>query len=107
MKDGKWKKSKKSKELLGDELTQSILAIHVFCRCDTTSGYSVGSRTVLQKFLKNQKFRNLLRIFSLPSSDRKDILQAGEKFLLLLFGGKREKTLDDFRLHKYYDQMSG
>ena len=65
---------KTSKQLLGDELTQSVLAIHVFCGCDTTSSlHSVGSRTVLQNFLKNQEFRNLLRIFSLLLSDRKDI----------------------------------
>ena len=66
---------KKSKQLLGDELTQSILAIHVFCGSDTTSRlHSVGSRTVLQKFLKNEEFRKILKIFSLPSSDRKDKL---------------------------------
>ena len=66
----------------------------------------VGSRTVLQKFLKNQEFRNLLRIFSLASG-RKDMLQAGEKILLLLLGGKREKTLDELRVHKYHEKMSG
>ena len=61
---------KKSQKLLGDELTQSILAIHSFCDFDTTLRlHSVASRTVLQKCLKNQEFRNLLRVFSLPSSD--------------------------------------
>ena len=46
---------KKSKQLLDDELTHSILGIHAFCGCDTTSRlHSVGSRTVLQNFLKNQ-----------------------------------------------------
>ena len=66
----------------------------------------VGSRAVFQKFLKNEEFRDLLRIFSLVSG-RKDILQAGEKILLLLLGGKREKTLDELRVHKFHDKMLG
>ena len=88
---------KKSKQLLSDELTHLNLAIHIFCGCDITSNFhSVGSCTVLKSFLKNQEFRNLLRIFSL-ASEREDILQAGEKKLLLLLSGKREKTLDELR----------
>ena len=39
---------KKSKQLPDDEVTHSILAIHVFCGCDTTSRlHPVESRTVL------------------------------------------------------------
>ena len=98
---------KKSKQLLGDKLTQSNLAIHTFCGCNATSRlHFVGSRGVFQNFLKNEEFRDLLRIFSLVSG-RKDILQAGEKILLLLLGGKREKTLDEFRVHKFHDKMLG
>ena len=47
-----------------------------------------------------------MRIFSL-ASDRKDILQAAENILLLLLGGKREKTLDKFRVNKYHEKVSG
>ena len=84
---------KRSKQLLSDELTHLHLAIHTFCDCDITSKlHSVESRTVLIFFLKNQEFRN--PVFSL-ASDRGDILQAGKNILLLLFGGKREKTLDE------------
>ena len=41
------------------------------------------------------------------ASDRKDILQAGEKILLLLLGGKWEKTLDELRVQKYQEKRSG
>ena len=92
---------KKSKQLLGDELTQPILATHTFCSCDTIPRlHSVGSCTVLQKCLKNLEFRNLLRIFSLTSSDREDIFQAGVKILLLLLGGIREKFIDELLVPK-------
>ena len=98
---------KKFKQLLGNKLTQSILAIHAFCGCNTTSRlHSVRSRRVLQKIWKSQEFQNLLMIFSLPLSDRKDILQAGEKILLLLLSGKWEKTFDVLRVHKYHEKIS-
>ena len=75
--------------------------IHTFCGYDITSRlHSVGPRKVLQKCLKNRKFRNLFRVFSL-ASDREDILQAGE-----LLGGKGEKTLDELRVHKCHEKMS-
>ena len=99
---------KKSRLLMSDELTQSILTIHALCGCDTVSRlHSVGSRTVLQNFLKNQEFRNLLKILTLPSSERQDILQAGEKMLLLLLGAKRENNLDELRSRKYFEKISG
>ena len=47
---------KKSKQLLSDELTQLNRAIHTFCGCDITSRlHSIGSYTVLQKFMKKSK----------------------------------------------------
>ena len=36
----------------------------------------------------------------------KDILQAGEKILLLLIG-ERKKNLDELPVHKYHEKMSG
>ena len=44
-----------------------------------------------------------MRIFSLALV----ILQAGEKSLLLPLGGKREKTLDELRVRKYHEKISG
>ena len=93
-----------SKLLLADELTQSILAIHALCGCDTVSMlHSVGSRTILKTFLKNSKFRSLFML----SSERQYILQAGEKIILLLLGAKHENTLDELlRCRKYYEKIS-
>jgi ABC-type enterochelin transport system substrate-binding protein len=62
--------------------------------------HSVGSRTVLQKFLKNAEFRSLLRILSLPSPEREDVVEAGQKILLVILGAKHEKTLDELRSRK-------
>ena len=93
---------KQSKQLLGDDLKQSILAINVFCGCDTTSMlHSVGSGTLLQKFLKNQEFRR--ESFHYYHQTEKTYFKL-ERKLLLLLGGK-EKTLDELCVHKCYDKM--
>ena len=52
----------------------------------------------ITKCFEKSRIPNLLRVFSL-ASDREDILQVREKILLLLVGGKREKTLDKLHLH--------
>ena len=84
---------KKSKQLLADELAQSTAAIHAVCGCDNPSRlHSVASHALLQNVLK--------KVFPLLSSDRKVIQQAGEKSVLLLLGGKRQKILDELRVQK-------
>ena len=83
----------KSKQLLGDELTHSNIAINSFCGCDITRRlHSVGSCTVLQKILENQELRNPLRIFSL-ASDRKDILKLERKFYFFCQAARGGKFL--------------
>ena len=34
-------------------------------------------------------------------------MRAGKKIQLLPLDGKKDKTLDEFRVHKYYEKMSG
>ena len=88
---------KKSKQLLSDELTHSNLVVHTFCGCDTNQGcilvYDVQYYKNLGKIKNSEIYLGPL------ASDRKDILQAGEKILLLLLVGKREKTLGKLRVH--------
>ena len=54
--------------------------------------------------MKNQEFRNLLRMFRWHQTEK--TLQAGEKILLFLLGGKRGKSLDKLCVHKYHEKMS-
>ena len=96
---------KKSKQLLSDKLTHLNLTVHTFLGCDITSRLrSIVLHILLQKCFRNQEFWNLLNVFSL-ASDREDILQAGEKILLLLLGGKRAKILDELRVYRYHKKM--
>ena len=89
---------KKSKQLLGDELTQSNLARH------TKIAFCWITYSITRTFEKSRIPKSIEDLFI--SIRYKDILQAGEKILLRLLG-KRKKSLDELPVHKYHEKMSG
>ena len=58
-------------------------------------------------FLKSSEFKSVLTILTQSTFEKKDILEAGEFFLLILLGAKHESTLDELRSRKYYEKISG
>ena len=73
-----------AKEKLGDDLCNSLLAVHVLLGCGTTSRiYSVGKATAFQKFKANAKFRLLIKTLSSDSETKADKLAAGESLLVV------------------------
>ena len=94
--------------ILGYEICNSLSAVHALGGCDTTSRiHSLGVKTVLQHFLKNKEVKGLIEILSNQESGKRRVLQAGKRLLLILLGGKTEKSLDELRSRKYYDKISG
>ena len=95
-----------AKEKLGDDLCNSLLAVHALLGCDTTSRiHSVGKATAFQKFKANAEFRLLIKTLSSDSGTKADILAAGERLLLMLTGDVREKTLDELRYSQYTKKL--
>ena len=88
---------------------QGILVIHAFSGCDTTSRiHSVGKPAVLEKYRKSNQFQKLTTIFSDPSANKGDIIDAGEQLMLSISGAsKKEKTMDEKRLVDYYKKLRG
>ena len=75
-------------------MCNSLLAVHALGGCDTTSRvHSLVVKTVLQHFLKNKEVRDIIEILSNQESGKRRVLQAGERLLLILLGGKTEKKL--------------
>ena len=54
--------------------------------------------------LKNKEVRGIVEILSNQESGKRRVLQAGERLLLILLGGKTEKNLDELRGRKYYEK---
>ena len=73
-----------AKEKLGDDLCNSLLAVHVLLGCGTISRiHSVGKATAFQKFKANAEFRLLIKILSSDSGTKADKLAAGESLLVV------------------------
>ena len=95
------------KSMLGQEVCDAILLIHALLGCDTTSRlYSIGKGVALQKFKRENSFRRLSKIFTSPSSTKEEIIAAGEKLLLLVYGQKGDVTLDKLRLTRFCEKVT-
>ncbi|GBN17070.1 hypothetical protein AVEN_192875-1 [Araneus ventricosus] len=66
---------------------QTILLLHVFSGCDTTSAIYRKSKASTVNFFKNQlsQMKNIADIFYNPSSTSDAISQAGEKMFLAIY----------------------
>ena len=83
---------------------KSLLLRHAFSGCDTTSSIFGQGKTKLYKKSILEEKQELLDIFCSSSSTDKDIVSAGEKLVVLLYGGG-DYSLDDLRYKKYKEQL--
>ena len=68
----------------------------------------MGKPVVLEKYRKNNQFQKLATIFLDPSTNKCDIIDAGEQLMLSITGAtKKEKTMDEKRLADYYKKLGG
>ena len=80
---------KKVKEQLGKEVCKNLLFLHAITGCDTTSRlYGVGKAIVQKKFENVLSFKEQANVFSCHIAVS-DIVTAGEKALVSLFGGEK------------------
>ena len=97
---------KKVKEQLSKELCRSLLFLHAITGCDTTSRlYGVGKATVLKKFENALQFKEQANVFSCHSAVS-DVVTAGEKALVSLFGGKPGLGLNALRYQRYFEKLA-
>ena len=88
---------KKVKEQLGKEVCRNLLFLHAITGCDTTSRlYGVGKATALKKFENVLHFKEQANVYSCHSAVS-DVVTAGEKALVSLFGGKPVVGLNTLR----------
>ena len=97
---------KKVKEQLGKEVCRNLLFLHDITRCDTTSRlYGVGKVTALKKFENVLHFKEQANVFSCHSAVS-DVVTAGEKALVSLFGGKPGVGLNALRYQRYFEKLA-
>ena len=91
----------------GASVCQNILFAHAVGGCDTTSSlFTIGKSLPLRKVQESQVFQECAQVFTTTRSSREEIIAAGEKALVVLYGGKTGDTLDTLRHVKYIQKLS-
>ena len=79
-------------------IKENILFTHAYSVCDTTlSKYGHGKSAILKYLKENKEVQEISQIFSDSSASHLEILEAGIRLFLLLYGAK-ETTLN---MHRY------
>ncbi|KAG1676659.1 hypothetical protein GQR58_014154 [Nymphon striatum] len=95
------------KQDLGDAVCDGILFIHAILGSDTTSHvHGFGKGASLKKFTTSKQFQNQASIFYNETSTKDDIIEAGEKALVLLYNGQQDDTLNGLRYKKFCEKVA-
>ena len=83
-------------------LKNYILFIHAISGCDTTSAlFSIGKKSVLKLCQQFDYLKMHMGIFYKNNSSQLEVAQAGEVFLLALYKGENELSLNSLRCNSY------
>ena len=92
---------------LETDLTENLLFIHAITGCDTTSCLQgIGKGTGLKRLKSSSEVCKLGQIFMQSSADPREIIEAGEKAIMILYHGKGDSSLDTMRYSKILDLVS-
>lgn len=89
------------------DVVSHILFIHAWSGCDTTSAtYGHGKTSLIKKITSSKDLRDILKKFENTESTPEEIGAAGIKIFILLYGGKKNDTLNNLRYAKYMQMLS-
>jgi hypothetical protein len=89
---------KATKQRLSPDLCNHILFIHALLGCDITSRLSRDSAQVT--------FREQAKVLDTLSSSMYDVVDAGEKALVIIYNGKLTDTLDSLRYQRFCEKVA-
>ena len=81
------------KRALGVVCCKYILFSHAILGCDTTSHlFGIGKGHAVKKLLNSANFRDCAEVFTNPNNEKQDLVVAGEKALVDIYGGPEGKN---------------
>ena len=84
------------------ECKDSLLFLHAVTGCDNTSVlYNQGKKKAYKLLKEHTGLAKDVSIFNMPQAAKKDLISAGEKFLLHWYGASDYTSLDAFRYYAY------
>ena len=98
---------KATKQMLGPDICNHILFIHALLGCDTTSRlYGIGKGASLKRFRASHTFCEQAKVFDTHSASIHDVVDAGEKALVIIYNGKSTDTLDSLRYQRFCEKVA-
>ena len=98
---------RQSKLLLGPDVCDHILFIHAILGCDVTSRlFGLGKGLAVKRIKSDFQFYQQAKVFNQIGQAKEDIIVAGERALVSLYGGATEEGLDVLRYRRFCDKIS-
>ena len=98
---------KSVREKLGCNVCEAILFIHAVGGCDTTSRlYGIGKGTPLKKYASSKVFQDSSKVFNRADVSVEQIAEAGERALVVIYGGKITDNLNSLRYKKFCEKTA-
>ena len=93
--------------MLGPDMYNNILFMHALLGCDTTSRlYGIGKGASLKKFKACSTFREQAKVFDNHSVSTHDVIDAGEKALVIIYNGMSTDMLDSLRHQRFCEKVA-
>ncbi|KMQ85933.1 hypothetical protein RF55_15251 [Lasius niger] len=89
-----------TQSIIDKTAADNILFLHAFSGCDTTSAlFKQGKMKCVNVLLKNPHLKELVQVFKNQDANPEVIAEAGERFLLILYGysGVKSMSLNNYR----------
>ena len=95
------------KQLLGQDVCDNILFIHAILGCDVTSRlFGLGKCLTVKRIKSDFQLCQQAKVFNQIGQAKEDIIVAGERALVSLYGGAKEEGLDVLRYRQFCDKIS-
>ena len=102
--------SRLQKQMIGQDMCNHILFIHALLGCDTISRYLDSTElergASLKRFIASHAFREQAKVFDTYSASMHDVVDAGEKALVIISNGKSTDMLDSLRHQRFCEKVA-
>ncbi|KAG1660829.1 Astacin-like metalloprotease toxin 1 [Nymphon striatum] len=94
-----------TRSVLGDDVCEYLLFVHAILGCDTTSRvFGIGKKVALVQIKKTVSLMEQAKVLMKKDVTEEDIVAAGERALVCMYGGRNGESINELRLRKFYDK---
>lgn len=84
------------------DIAKNLLFLHAISGCDTTSAlFMQGKKKYANILTKHEDLNDEVKVFREPETDIRVLEKVGQKFLVLLYGGDTDMSLNDLRFKNF------